>query len=142
MVRVRPDMRFAEPAALGFTNPLVVAWEVVPWSFVVDWFIPVGRYLEQLSATHGWTFYDGCRSDLVKTSTTGGYSSTRTRLIGGDLEVDARELSGTGSVYDTFGRTVLSNFPIPDIPQFKSPVTMGHALNSIALLGQVFGRKG
>jgi hypothetical protein len=25
-------------AALGLTNPAGVAWEAIPWSFVVDWF--------------------------------------------------------------------------------------------------------
>lgn len=32
--------------SLGLTNPAAIAWEVVPYSFVVDWFLPVGSYLE------------------------------------------------------------------------------------------------
>jgi hypothetical protein len=36
--------------SLGLMNPLSVAWEVVPYSFVVDWFIPVGTYLDNLMA--------------------------------------------------------------------------------------------
>lgn len=31
--------------SLGLTNPLEIAWEVVPYSFVVDWFLPVGSYI-------------------------------------------------------------------------------------------------
>jgi len=31
--------------SLGLTNPLAIAWEVVPWSFVLDWFLPIGSYL-------------------------------------------------------------------------------------------------
>lgn len=31
---------------LGLTDPALVAWELVPFSFVVDWFLPVGKYLE------------------------------------------------------------------------------------------------
>jgi hypothetical protein len=31
--------------SLQLVNPAEVAWEVVPYSFVVDWFIPVGSYL-------------------------------------------------------------------------------------------------
>lgn len=31
---------------LGLVNPAAVAWELVPFSFVVDWFIPVGRFLD------------------------------------------------------------------------------------------------
>jgi hypothetical protein len=141
MVRVRPNAVLAEPAALGLTNPLVVLWEVTPWSFVVDWVLPVGRYLEQLSATHGWTFYDGCRSALEKTSTTGGYASTKVTVAGTQTTVDSRSFSGGESVYDTFSRTTLAGFPIPDVPQFKNPFSAGHALNAIALLSQVFGRK-
>lgn len=34
--------------SLGLTNPAVVVWELVPYSFVVDWFIPIGSYLENL----------------------------------------------------------------------------------------------
>lgn len=38
------------PERLGLTNPAQVAWELVPLSFVVDWFIPIGDTLE---AIHG-----------------------------------------------------------------------------------------
>jgi len=32
----------------GFTNPASVAWELLPYSFVIDWFVPVGNYLQAL----------------------------------------------------------------------------------------------
>lgn len=35
--------------SLGLTDPASVAWEILPWSFVVDWFIPIGSYLEALN---------------------------------------------------------------------------------------------
>jgi hypothetical protein len=34
---------------LGLYDPLSIAWEIVPWSFVVDWFVPIGTYLENLN---------------------------------------------------------------------------------------------
>lgn len=34
---------------LGLIDPLSVAWELVPFSFVVDWFLPVGSFLENLA---------------------------------------------------------------------------------------------
>lgn len=40
---------------LGITNPLLYAWEVIPFSFVFDWFISVGDYLTALSSLHGVT---------------------------------------------------------------------------------------
>lgn len=33
---------------LGLLDPLSVAWEIMPFSFVFDWFLPVGTYLENL----------------------------------------------------------------------------------------------
>lgn len=35
---------------LGLTNPALVAWELVPFSFVVDYFLPIGNSIEALSA--------------------------------------------------------------------------------------------
>lgn len=38
-------------------NPLLTGWEVIPYSFVVDWFIDVGNTLEALSLTKLATSY-------------------------------------------------------------------------------------
>jgi len=35
--------------SLGLYDPLSIAWEVLPWSFVVDWFLPFGSYLANLN---------------------------------------------------------------------------------------------
>jgi hypothetical protein len=40
--------QLSAPRSLGLTDPLSVAWELVPWSFVADWFVPVGTYLSVL----------------------------------------------------------------------------------------------
>lgn len=37
------EMGFARQ--LGLANPATILWERLPWSFVVDWFIPIGSYL-------------------------------------------------------------------------------------------------
>jgi hypothetical protein len=34
---------------LGLINPVAIAWELVPFSFVVDWFLPIGNYLQSLT---------------------------------------------------------------------------------------------
>jgi hypothetical protein len=31
---------------MGLANPATIIWERLPWSFVVDWFIPIGTYLD------------------------------------------------------------------------------------------------
>lgn len=35
--------------SLGLIDPLSVVWELLPYSFVVDWFYPIGTYLENLA---------------------------------------------------------------------------------------------
>lgn len=44
------DMLPSWGTRLGLTNPALIAWELVPFSFVVDWFIPVSNYLSGLEA--------------------------------------------------------------------------------------------
>jgi hypothetical protein len=34
---------------LGLVDPLSIAWELTPWSFVIDWFFPFGNYLSNLN---------------------------------------------------------------------------------------------
>jgi len=35
--------------SLGLLDPASLAWELLPFSFVADWFIPIGTYLENLN---------------------------------------------------------------------------------------------
>jgi hypothetical protein len=37
------------PRSLGVYDPLSLVWEILPYSFVIDWFLPIGSYLENLS---------------------------------------------------------------------------------------------
>lgn len=39
----------------GILNPAVLAWELVPFSFVVDWFVGVGDFLQSLTDYAGMT---------------------------------------------------------------------------------------
>jgi hypothetical protein len=43
------DFSLSQPRALGLTDPASVAWELLPWSFVIDWFLPIGDYLSALN---------------------------------------------------------------------------------------------
>lgn len=48
---VNPNLLLAKQ--LGLTNPAQVAWDAVPFSFVVDWFLPVNKYLGAFDASLG-----------------------------------------------------------------------------------------
>lgn len=60
------DPLLRNSAALGLTNPLNVAWELVPFSFVADWFLPIGATLNSLSALQGYTVVDSCTSTKIE----------------------------------------------------------------------------
>lgn len=57
------------PGKLGLTNPMEVAWELLPFSFVADWFLPIGDYLSSLDAPLRFGHVSGTygsRSALIK----------------------------------------------------------------------------
>jgi hypothetical protein len=43
----------------GLTNPLSWAWELIPFSFVVDWLVDVGGFIESLDDGLGLTITNG-----------------------------------------------------------------------------------
>jgi hypothetical protein len=55
VLRTKIKYEFAEnevltlQRSLGLEDPAGIIWEAVPFSFVVDWFMPIGSYLEALN---------------------------------------------------------------------------------------------
>lgn len=43
----------------GVNDPLLVAWELLPYSFCIDWFIGVGKFLDGLTAMWGLAYRGG-----------------------------------------------------------------------------------
>lgn len=72
-------------SALGFTNPVALAWELVPYSFVIDWFINVGDWLEQIDVLSGIdriALYKGTKTILnAKAKYRGGLSTYRRETL-------------------------------------------------------------
>lgn len=128
--------RFAD---VGVTNPLLLAWELLPFSFVVDWALPVGNWLNSLDAAAGFAFRAGSLSYYAKTSTiTEG--RIKTDSFGRDDMRAHASLHATA--YQTnFGRTVYSSSPIPTLPRFKNPWSSTHVANAMSLLATTFGRR-
>lgn len=121
---------------LGITNPLSVAWELLPYSFVIDWFLPIGNWIETLDAPLGIQFFSGFISELATADITAQrfYSGTASGVAyDGVLNSAVR--------YSSFERKVLSSLPDVGLPHFKNPVSTGHMFNALALLAQVVNRR-
>jgi len=74
--KVRLDYVMENPilatlAQTGITNPLLLVWEKLPYSFVVDWCLPVGNWLSAWDATFGWSFKGGTCTVYRKFDETG-----------------------------------------------------------------------
>ena len=125
----------AELSSLGLVNPLEIVWEVVPYSFVVDWFVPVSGWLSALTADSGFSFI------------TGGYSATTTVVYQGSrisqnnplfperqVEVSPPAMRGR---FFKFKRSCYANSPVPGI-YVKNPLSLTHVANAMSLLVEAF----
>jgi len=131
---VKSDSPWAPWSSLGITNPLTVAWELLPWSFVADWFVPVGAYLDILDADLGWNFLGGSAS--TKTESIVTYNNAKYSPNGQLSEQFVTVEPGRGKRMQ-FSRTTYSSSPIPSVGFLTTKFTNGspeHVENGIALL--------
>lgn len=122
------DAEVAALSALGLTNPFNVAWEAVPLSFVVDWFVPIGDFFRSLSLPHGLTFSHGYVTTFAKANGMFRYNNGTNQLTkDGWVEYDV----------DSFAwrRDILLSFPKPGVAIRFAP-NLGQVITSIALIDQ------
>lgn len=118
---------------MGLANVLEIAWELVPFSFVIDWLLPVGSYLGALSGSWGLTFKGG----------------SITRYTTADVNVEWTQyqyISGERIRYNVKSVSWF-RYPISDLTpspvRLQNPLTsVSRALTSLALVTQILSRKG
>lgn len=111
---------------LGLTDPFSVAWELVPYSFVLDWFLPIGPWLEAATAarTLKGTFVV-THTKLVEGQ--GIYSGSIYTIVGGDAY-----LYRSINVQRTIDSTLSTR--IPAFKPLANVASLYHCLNALALL--------
>lgn len=111
-------------------------WEVIPFSFVLDWAVKFGDFLEALDATRGLKFHSGFIRVMSGTD--------------GD-EVKLRYRTAPSSFYQTqypwincevqyYSRKELSSFPFPSVI-IESPVSPKNIMSAFSLIFQIFAKK-
>lgn len=123
IARVREGPSLA--AQLGLLDPQLVAWELVPFSFVADWFIPIGQWMDARASV----------SHLEATYVTSDKQSSFSGPV-----------PGTGKRANwhsaNFSRTLSNTADVP-MPSFKSLAKVAswqHCANALALVtGISFG---
>jgi hypothetical protein len=123
--------QLAEVSSLGLVNPIEILWEIIPYSFVVDWFLPVGPWLSSLTGDVGMSFLTGGRNlkSTVKFVSADVYAPPAAAE-----RWDPPKLGGSSG---TFTRTSYATTPFPGL-YVKSPLSVLHTLNGLALLAQSF----
>lgn len=125
-------------AQTGLVNPLSVVWEKVPWSFVVDWIVPVGKYLDTLDATVGWSFKSGSISRKVDGRCVMNWRSPAAVPPG----YKTYSVSGYGvATQFDLDRQIYTSFPLPTLDMPKNPFTGNRPAKAISLLLQQFQRR-
>lgn len=113
---------------LGLQDPLGVAWELVPWSFVVDWFVPISTYLDTLNTFSGlnafvaYTTYQKYEASWIKSQDYRNFGGNYLKLA------ILREPSGGISV------------PTPRIAPPETWFSPKRLANAIALAHQAFSK--
>lgn len=120
-------------SAFGITNPASVAWELLPWSFVFDWFVPLGDYIDVWDATLGLTFLKGSVTTFKKYRVQYDANGT-VQPVPNSTYYTAYGHSRYTKVECTRG--VLANFPGPNLPTFAPHITANRGVSTAALLRQ------
>lgn len=120
------DASKAGMSALGLTNPLSLAWELLPLSVVVDWFISVGSFLNGLGAHHGLTLQSGYETHFVR----GSFDVVDKNAFASYYTIEVDPVFKI----DTFAmeRFPLLGFPSPGI-SFNANLNLNQVANLLAL---------
>lgn len=135
---------FAE--SMGLTNPASVLWELTPWSFVADWFLPIGNYIEARS------FAARAKGTFISTTTdwhrirSAGMASTYVPDYvppeQSEYKINGLWWNSSVSISRTISTSLSQSVPLPT---FKSPFVTGAPMtrlaNALALVAGMFGRK-
>nr|UJQ85878.1 MAG: hypothetical protein 1 [Leviviridae sp.] len=112
----------------GLTDPASVAWEKIPYSFVADWFIPIGNYL----AAHA-----------TARALIGTFVTTRRTILAADNVMPNPSSAiqyNDGQTYSyrdlVISRTVSTTLsvPLPTVKPFSKVAGWRHCANAVALV--------
>jgi hypothetical protein len=123
-------------ALTNLIDPLTVAWELMPYSFVVDWFAPIGSYLSARGLSSQIT------GEFVTTHLFGLEKYGKPFVVNTDPNVIYSPLDTfpfckfTYLKMDRYVATSLS-VPVPQMRPLSSVPSWGKAENALALLTQL-----
>jgi hypothetical protein len=128
--KIQEEARFTTLEEFGFHDPALVAWELMPYSFVVDWFLPIGDFLEARSVLNSLvgTYI---RSEKIESTVFAPQSNWEEIYHWSSPDAYTRDV--------TLNRTVGPIHQMPlRAPKFKSPFSTSHVASALSLLRVAF----
>lgn len=112
-------------------NPLLAIWEVVPWSFVIDWFTNIGDFLETIDVGIGKEFISGTETQYNRLYRVSKLPIQRLSFPVSPMNPQGGH-SSAESHFMCVKRTTLSTWPKIGA-YIKNPLSTNHVLDAIAL---------
>lgn len=138
-VYVMRDPFADDVSRLASLNPLGIAWELMPYSFVVDWFFDIGGFMEECETAMaiGLIFQRGYEvstmRSLFKWTCSAGSASpypSVTYDVGSEIKWKAYDVSKF--------RYRMDSTPLPFPPKLQAKLGASRLLSAAALLRQLF----
>lgn len=125
----------------GITNPALLVWELIPYSFVFDWLVPVGDYLSTIDTFVGKEFVSGCASyitdDSVKSKPTNVRGDpTNSGWVLGRIN----HLAENTARRRFYKRVSLTSFPSATLPRLDVNLNTQRVIDAISLVTQKIRR--
>lgn len=135
-VQYRIDRHYiAALSSLGLTNPLATLWQLLPLSFVVDWFVSIGSFLRGLTVGHGLAFESGYKTWFTRSDYKAHeYIAKNAYQVGEWTGVPFVKVKGFG-----MRRLPLYTFPAPKLTM-RFSLNFNKALTAVALVTKLSGR--
>lgn len=128
------NLRAAPRQLPSLASVASVAWELMPWSFVVDWAVPIGQYLDSLRTAAD------LKGTVVLSVTR---ETTWSNLVAGSFFKSKSRASARETTHEMihFKRTVSDEIippsPLPDLSPGSIFSRWERAANAVALLTQL-----
>lgn len=135
-VLLKPPTSIQSAARWSSLNPVSIAWELVPYSFVFDWFYDVGSWLrnQETAMLYDSAFVTGYRSELFAAEHTSKVAYSRD--FTDNFTFVTRVTGESSAVYKTFSRTILYSYPTPRKPVVNTDLSAKRLLSAASLLRQ------
>lgn len=139
-VRVKHRLRVSNSAlayltAIGLENPAYIAWVSTPFSFVVDWIVPIGDWLKAFTTPFGLTYVDGYQARRTSGSVTLVGKSWGARSPSQPIVWESKPYEVIASIVE-LDRIVYNNWPAPPL-YIRFPFSnLKRIVSTIALISQ------